>query len=80
MLLRGGNEVLLKRAYEILIYIVKVRLSLDREISFYMNLGVTSTPLNIMREPTLYVKSPRLLASSPCVVFGKSSHSTPSNL
>ena len=71
VLLRGGSEALLKRAQEILMYLIKVRLSLDREISFYINLGVTSTSVTIMKEPTLYVKTPRLLASSPCVVFGR---------
>lgn len=71
VLLRGGNEALLQRAHEILVYLIKVRLSLDREISFYINVGVTSTSLTVMKEPILYVKTPRLLASSPCVVFGR---------
>ena len=71
VLLRGGNEALLQRAHEILVYLIKVRLSLDREISLYINVGVTSTSLTVMKEPILYVKTPRLLASSPCVVFGR---------
>ena len=59
------------KCHEILMYLIKVRMNQEREISFYINLGITSTPYSIMKEPNLYVKTQRLLASSPCIVFGK---------
>ena len=71
VLLRGGNSATLAKCHEILMYLIKVRMNQEREISFYINLGITSTPYSIMKEPNLYVKTQRLLASSPCVVFGK---------
>lgn len=71
VLLRGGNSATLAKCHEILMYLIKVRMNQEREISFYINLGITSTPYSIMKEPNLYVKTQRLLASSPCIVFGK---------
>ncbi|KAK8800903.1 hypothetical protein WA588_001734, partial [Blastocystis sp. NMH] len=70
VLLRGGNSATLAKCHEILMYLIKVRMNQEREISFYINLGITSTPYSIMKEPNLYVKTQRLLASSPCIVFG----------
>ena len=71
VLLRGENQTALDKIHEILMYLIKARINLNREAHFYLNLGMTSTPLTFSKEPTLFVQSPRLLSSSPCVVFGK---------
>lgn len=71
VLLRGENQTALNKIHEILMYLIKARINLNREAHFYLNLGMTSTPLTFSKEPTLFVQSPRLLSSSPCVVFGK---------
>lgn len=69
--LRGADSDALHAAKQILLYLIQVRLSLDREIAFYMNMGITSTPLLLEKEPTLYAPKPRVLASSPNIIFGK---------
>lgn len=69
--LRGADSDALHIVKRILLYLIQVRLSLDREIAFYMNMGITSTPLLLEKEPTLYAPKPRVLASSPNIIFGK---------
>ena len=69
--LRGADAPVLALAKRILLYLIQVRLSLDREISFYLNMGIASTDISLEKEPTLYTSKPRLLASSPNIIFGK---------
>lgn len=69
--LRGADAPVLALAKRILLYLIQVRLSLDREISFYLNMGIASTDISFAKEPTLYTSKPRLLASSPNILFGK---------
>ena len=70
MCIRGGNERCLERAKTILLYLTQMRLSLEREIKFIVNMGLTSTLLTLKKEPVLYNKKPRFLAFSPNVLFG----------
>ena len=69
--LRGGDLAALEKAKEILLYLTQVRLSLDREIYFYICMGLTSTNISLFKEPTMFQLKPRLLASSPNIIFGK---------
>ena len=69
--LRGAESKALAYAKRVLLYLIQVRLSLDREIAFYLNMGLTSTSITLEKEPALYVKKPRFLASSPNIIFGK---------
>lgn len=69
--LRGADAQVLSIAKQILLYLIQVRLSLDRENAFYLNMGITSTSLYLEKEPTLYSSKPRILASSPNIIFNK---------
>lgn len=69
--LRGGDSAVLEYAKKILLFLTQVRLSIEREIAFYINLGMTSTTLALEAEPVMFAKKPRYLASSPNVIFGK---------
>ena len=71
MCLRGAEKSALQIAKKILLYLVQVRLSLRREISFYIDMGMTQTLMKLEKEPTIYAKKPRVLASSPNIVFGR---------
>ena len=61
---------MLEYAKKILLFLTQVRLSIEREIAFYINLGMTSTTLALEAEPVMFAKKPRYLASSPNVIFG----------
>ena len=69
--LRGESQNTLERANTILRYLTQLRLSLEREIKFYTNMGLTSTSVTLKKEPSLFNKRPRLLAFSPNIIFGK---------
>lgn len=71
MCLRGENQNTLERADAILRYLTQQRLSLEREIKFYSNMGLTSTSITLQKEPSLFNKKPRLLAFSPNIIFGR---------
>ena len=64
--LRGESQNTLERANTILRYLTQLRLSLEREIKFYSNMGIT-----LKKEPSLYNKKPRLLAFSSNIIFGR---------
>lgn len=69
--LRGESQNTLERANTILRYLTQLRLSLEREIKFYSNMGLTSTNITLKKEPSLYNKKPRLLAFSSNIIFGR---------
>lgn len=69
--LRGGDAAQLEIARKILLYLTQMRLSLEREIAFYIDMGMTATSLTLATEPVLFAKKAQFLASSPNIIFGK---------